>query len=375
LGNISKYAGGAVTGVRNDAIQGLRAIAALLVVITHSVLTLAAKEPTTDPSLQHLAWALGETGVQIFFLISGFIMTITMYAAFGASGASGDFVLRRLMRIVPIYWLATAVYVLKLTLTGVPPTLGDLVRSFAFIPYRNEAGMLQPVYGLGWTLNYEMFFYALFALALLHRRWVGICGLLAVLILLVIGGSAGMTRGCRSWSCNILDFYQGRIILYFGGGVLLALARTRLSQQRLLQRIDVEHAIAFSVVLVGCYGLYASGIFAGGAGPSYTAQALTCVSAAAACALSGESSRSTSVRNLMRELGDASYSIYLTHSFLIGPTARLWGMKFGAGGLVPFTIMMLIGSSLLGILTYRCVERPILRTLKQRLLPIRSVAA
>ena len=151
--------------LRLDTVQGLRATAALLVVVNHSVLTLIEKAGH-DTAYQSVAWMLGSIGVKIFFLISGFIMTVAHHQDFGMHGAPTGFLRRRFMRIVPLYWLATAVYVIKINFQGASTPVADVLRSTAFIPYVNHAGIMEPVYGLGWTLNYEMFFYTIYALSI-----------------------------------------------------------------------------------------------------------------------------------------------------------------------------------------------------------------
>jgi peptidoglycan/LPS O-acetylase OafA/YrhL len=122
-------------------IQALRAIAALSVVLYHIDII-----------------GIGSSGVDIFFVISGFVI-----AKSGSNVDAVQFYSRRLFRIVPIYWIGTilvfgiaivAPHLLKHT----DADLADLIRSLIFIPYLKSSGLAQPVLFLGWTLNYEMFF-------------------------------------------------------------------------------------------------------------------------------------------------------------------------------------------------------------------------
>ena len=86
-------------------LQTARAIAAWLVVTDHALLELSRNAPNNP--VTHLAWSLGSAGVIVFFVISGFIMVHISWESFGKRAASVDFLRRRLIRIVPLYWLAT----------------------------------------------------------------------------------------------------------------------------------------------------------------------------------------------------------------------------------------------------------------------------
>src|ERR1700743_3794055 len=86
-------------------LQALRAIAAWMVIADHALLAVTRGDPSS--SVTSLAWALGDGGVYIFFVISGFIMVHISWNDFGQPGAAQRFMRRRIVRIVPLYWLAT----------------------------------------------------------------------------------------------------------------------------------------------------------------------------------------------------------------------------------------------------------------------------
>ncbi len=126
--------------------------------------------------------------------------------------------------MVPLYWLATT---LVLALAFARPGLlgagtegpGYLVASYLFWPMARTDGAVQPLYSLGWTLNYEMAFYALFALALPLGRRGAVLGVLALLAGLVL---IGQLPG--PWPVP-LAFWSDPIVLEFACGAGLALAR------------------------------------------------------------------------------------------------------------------------------------------------------
>jgi peptidoglycan/LPS O-acetylase OafA/YrhL len=167
------------TTQRNYHIQALRGVAASLVVIDHAL----------GPLVEHgilpawfgpVSFSIGGLGVYTFFVISGFIMINMSYDDFGHLPKAFSFATRRITRIVPTYWMATllafAIYTV-LPLSRHPSWL-DLFESLTFIPYSTgPTADMEPVLGQGWTLNYEMFFYALFAIALILPRRVGLPGL------------------------------------------------------------------------------------------------------------------------------------------------------------------------------------------------------
>ena len=100
----------------------------------------------------------------MFFVISGFVMVHASEPLFGRADGPRLFWLRRLIRIAPLYWAVTSLY---LVLTLLLPDMatshyspGLIAASYLFFPFPREDGTMQPVVGLGWTLNYEMFFYS-----------------------------------------------------------------------------------------------------------------------------------------------------------------------------------------------------------------------
>ena len=296
------------------SLQVLRAVAALCVVCEHSYSTFHARLGLPAP-LQTQFWALSGLGVDLFFAISGFIMMQTSRQAFGRPGASRGFLLRRIWRIVPLYWLMTMVEAAKLWTTGGAITGQDLVLSLLFIPYRNAAGLVHPVLEAGWTLDFEMAFYLVFAAALVLPRRAGVTALLFGLGALVAwGGLAGPQAG-GGVVATLAGFASRPIVLFFlvGIGVWHAWrpgARFRVS------------AGAWTAVLLA---LVAIGVAVGAQDVDRLLwPSLPLVGAILLAALSAPAFRRGGVviRGVVL-LGDASYSLYLTHSFLLGPAGRL----------------------------------------------------
>lgn len=138
------------------SLQLVRALAATAVIICHMRL-----QGTT----------FGQSGVDLFFVLSGYVIAMVTQGGPGPR----KFILDRLTRLVPLYWVVTiALYVILLVKPDYAHSaMADpvwLTKSLLFIPFFKMPGLLQPLLGLGWTLNYEMLFYALVGLVLCWRR-------------------------------------------------------------------------------------------------------------------------------------------------------------------------------------------------------------
>ena len=196
-------------------IQILRAIAAVGVVIFHCVGT--AHHYSSDmESAIFLPFYRGDVGVDLFFLISGFII---YYSTHKNKFGSGDFLARRLKRIIPMYWIATLLFVALIYL--VPSAFkGGVLEArhiltslvFTSVPTGN-----MPIVYVGWSIEYEMLFYIIVALILLcsERVWD----------LVAIGLSALVVVGfltSRSDQYSPLGFVTNPRLLEFVYGVLAA---------------------------------------------------------------------------------------------------------------------------------------------------------
>lgn len=187
--------------------------------------------PGTTDFIPLSAWGWGHLGVDLFFMISGFIMVHTTW---GKPVTPWQFISNRIRRIVPLYWTATLAMIgLALVLPSQFRSLRfdavSVVKSLGFVPFYSlsDPGVVFPVLKPGWTLNYEMFFYLLFALSmLLARRW-RVPSMVALLGCLVgLGYLYAPTNA-------ILSVYTGPKLIEFGFGMVIArwwLARTVVSK-------------------------------------------------------------------------------------------------------------------------------------------------
>lgn len=227
------------TNKNYDGVQALRFFAAFLVVLTHS--TFYASERLL-PGVGF--WPGGATGVNIFFVISGFVMVVSTTELKGLANGWKIFVWRRLVRIVPMYWIATT---LKLTALILIPAvvlhsqldIFHIISSYLFIPTVNVEGEFKPFLAVGWTLYFEMFFYALFALALYLRAnlyyFVG--------TVLVLFASLSMFRTAGLAATMFFD----PIVLQFFFGMLVAATIWRTPVLNRIAKYHPSLPAAFSI--------------------------------------------------------------------------------------------------------------------------------
>ena len=341
-------------------IQALRGFAALCVVLTHAMLESGWR--VADHGVTHYP-SLGEVGVDIFFVISGFIMVVVAAGEFGRNGAPLTFLKKRIIRIVPLYWIMSAILVGVILLF---PTLVEhpvldwryWIKSLFFIPAEHPIeGGLRPLLVVGWTLQYEMLFYALFAFGLLLPRAIGLGVVLSLLTILVAYGLVFEPSGA------ILRFYVNPIMLEFAAGIgigWLYIRNFRLPAVFIyampLAGIVVMAAawwLAFSIELsrVVNFGIPAALVVAGFVLP--------------------RGCETTEAGRLWRALGDGSYAIYLSHLFVLAALAAVLDVSiitewrhhpYSRWLFVPAGLAL---SAFSGWLVYEKIEKPVSRFLRR----------
>lgn len=339
-----------MTLAKSDTLQALRAVAALLVVFDHAILNMV-RQGNLPETLAPVAHRAGAAGVYVFFVISGYIMAATTRDARGPH-AMRDFMLRRALRIAPLYYLATLVYAARLTLGGRLPDTGEFLRSFLFIPYFNDDLILSPILGPGWTLNFEMYFYLVFAVALLFARPIGLAG---IILFFVMSIALGAALGWQDPSVGVFPYFlTNPIIAYFVLGIVVQLLRQHFVQSVVAVAWTRGLGLLALLALAILIAITLPGLWFG-LSMLVVAPALVAVAATGSSTALGRA-EATAVR-----LGDASYSIYLTHSFVVGPLATLYALsRLGAAGAPLFVLACLVACALAGILCYRWVEKPLL---------------
>lgn len=359
------------------SVQALRGIAALLVVLFHLDAMFREGAPRSRDFGDF--WARGFAGVDMFFVISGFIMVYVTQDLTPKLKNAGRFLYARITRIYPLWWVfALLMMAYFYTAYGQPAApdkaSGDgvfpyIAKSFFLLPQAND-----PVLGVGWTLIHEMLFYMLFAAGLLLPRkflpvwlasWAAII-VLASVIWTPVKGHAG----------NLFELITSPINMEFilGAFVALWLSRERAGWTGYIFWIGLAlftTALLFNTpgrgqyfnwVRVAVYGLPCALIILG--------------------AVHLDRLNKLSVPGFLATLGDWSYSLYLSHLLVLLSLKRIWNMsalqgaipdalKWGADGWldnVAYIIVGLVASIIFAGISYHLIEKASLRLLRAKTL-------
>jgi len=342
-----------------QSLQVLRGFAALAVVIHHSVRAVTVNRPPDlvlpTPAIlanTHLV-ELGASGVDVFFVLSGFLMVFIAGPYVEKRKPIWDFIAHRIIRIWPLYVLVTILECLLELKTaahsGVVPFDIRPVRllSVFFVPSFDEKGLLQPIIGPGWTLNYEFLFYFCFAVVLLVMRKNLLAGLTALISVLFLVGMAlpdGSVAHVFLFNGVVFEFVLGAVI----GDLFL--------KDRLLKISGIWFFVLGAIILAGCSpwsddswrfftrGLPAALVFIG---------------------MLRLSDFSAWPKPLLL-LGNASYSIYLIHIIVVYPvTLHIMKASFHHGILLGWSESVAATAGVLssigvGVACYMLVEKPLL---------------
>ena len=337
-------------------IQVLRAVAVLVVTICHAQFEVSriGELPAAVPAAT--LDGLAGFGVQLFFVISGFVMVYSSESLFGTRRGLLIFLERRLVRIVPLYWIVTTIY-LALTLLvtkfdkGYP--FSFVLASYMFVPAARPDGVIEPLVGQGWSLNYEMLFYFVFALTVCNVRRVSVSMVTAVLVAAVAIGQ--MVHPLPF----VISVWTSPLLLYFVFGMWIGL-----TYREGLRLTPVQ---GLSLIGIGCVLLFVEFYWA-----PQTAVFGIAVWAIPALIVAGASLPKPSLKgpfwSPVMMIGSASYALYLFHAIPIRTLfllARWTGFDLQRTTLAYVCAAVLI-SILLAIAIYYLVERPLLKTLRWR---------
>lgn len=282
------------------SVQAIRALAAWLVVFHHfmQVFFNFNYQSTTG----HLLSTRGQVGVDIFFIISGFVIYLS---SAGKPANSPRFLVERIIRIAPAYWLFTLITAGIIYYDSqVMPVYGvsalSLIKSLFFIPTQNPAHFGHyPILPVGWTLNFEMMFYFLFALSLLMGRKYR--GIITTLLVVALGCWAAQT----SW---ISSFYTQPVLYEFLLGIGLAIVFKR----GLLPELKGAWLVVPALVAVGSVAIILCfndqnpyRLFTWGLPGLALVASLICMEPL----FKGH--------RWLKHMGDWSYSVYLTHIIIL----------------------------------------------------------
>jgi peptidoglycan/LPS O-acetylase OafA/YrhL len=349
-----------------EMVQSLRGLAAMMVVLMHFKIFLDPVAPGISSFLGH-----GYLGVDVFFILSGFIIYVS--TAGPDARSSHVFLFRRFCRVVLPAWAAMMVAALVR-----PPHLKDLAYGFFFIPLENA---IPPFFGysfliVAWTLTYELIFYTLFAAVLatpLGRRHRGLCA--SALLLACVCGIQLLQQCCtldpQQGPLVMLkpSYLPGQLVSLLGNPILLEFAVGIFLGWAYLQGV-FQRVSSWMLLVVGPLMFYLTIRFQFVEGHGLTrggplAAAIVCY----ALALQGWWLRRGAMRTAKMSswwpigwacifLGDISYSLYLIHPSIKAAMSRYDGWPTALPAVYGKFALALLVTVLLSTLFYRWIELP-----------------
>lgn len=334
-------------------IQALRFVAAFFVLIAHTTFGVSER---IDPD--YFTWHNGAMGVYMFFIISGFVMMVSSQKLMGQVNGWKIFLKRRLIRIVPMYWLVTTIKLLVVLLIPAVALhssfeIWHTLASYFFIPARNVEGLIRPIHAVGWTLTYEMFFYLVFATMLFLRR----PPLPYMLVFFCILASINyMIQSDEGYPAIVL--YSRPLILYFLMGMLLG--------QLCLKGFRPPVWLSVTMLIIGFVVLFMQPhIETELIWPDFYRWAPPSAFIVSAVAFLEPQLKKFMSKPLLL-LGDSSYSLYLFHPIMVPAIAVLLAKSgFIDPNIAVVLILILMITVCLGI--YLILEKPLTDYLKNHL--------
>ncbi|PIF06901.1 acyltransferase family protein [Candidatus Pantoea floridensis] len=335
-------------------VQALRGLAALSVMLFHFRWNL--NEVTPDLGNRLFGW--GATGVDLFFMISGFVITLSIRRSPSGMFAALQFMKNRALRILPAYYI---ILLITFLLGGAMSTFhyedktANLISAIIFQPiypdhppfYVDDDGM----YGVRWTLNYEMYFYfAMSCMLLFNRKWLAtsmfFLSSLIIVPLYVFGKWTTDPAGYQTTSA-LLGLITNPIILLFLAGMVIGLILPTLNKipasfsAALLTISLLMAAYFFSQGMYLAHGLISSGWL-------YVLILMFTVLS--------EPFIGKYVPTVLIKLGDVSFSLYLIHTMMNGGV----GKRFEDFGIEPgwlrFVLSVVISLGLAWV-SWRFIEK------------------
>ena len=330
------------------SIQYLRAIAAGMVVVYHAL-------TRTLPTATHATFDVGAwaAGVDVFFVISGWIMWTTTA---GRSIGPVAFWRARLLRIVPMWWLALATFWLVLAVESsflaLPPA-GETVKALLFVPYRDSlTGLIAPFLVPGWSLSYEMVFYFVFGVGLFLPTTNARFGFTAMVFAAMV-----MVRGHIGDADPVAFRLTSPLFFEFLAGMMLAAGWARWREAAWLPWAGAAALVVAAMFIVGAsrphYGGWPRIV-------DFGLPAVLMVFGATAF----ERFCDGRPIGLLKRLGDGSYSLYLAHEIV----QHVLG-GFGVASDLPAAAaigVLVVASLVAGLVVHEAIEKPLGAALKRR---------
>ncbi len=333
------------------SLQYLRAIAVILVLLIH----------TSDKSIQYgiglLDFRDGRFGVDIFFVISGFVMYYVSLKKKAGVSSIYSFLKHRLIRILPLYWVLTSIALIIFLIMGENAYHGgeiNIAKSYFLFPTNfPKEKFLIPI---GWTLSYEFYFYFIFAITLFLSKYRATLAIFILTFMVFMGMYIDINK-----KYVLLNFLTNSLLLEFMYGILIVKA------YQLLTFKKVQFSILFMTLFIISYTLYYLKIKTGYRGIDLGIPAMFLVLSIVML----EDKIRNNVSKLMLTIGESSFSIYLIHPFILSASGLVY-KKIGINTILSeqiFIVLMIISSLIAGYITYNLLEKRMTILLRTKYFP------
>lgn len=339
-------------------IQSLRGIAALLVLVHHGA---GVGNKYLDYKYSNNIFSAGWIGVDFFFVLSGFIIFYVHYNDIGQKKKLKPFYLKRFLRVYPIYWVMTIVlsalfFIVPSWGIGYETNIDVIIKSMLLFPQAHD-----PIVNVGWTLVHEIFFYLMFSTLIYFRaRYSSVIA--TVWIIGILLNAIGIVDLKGNFYLNfIFNNYNLEFIFGCVVGYLVLKSSSIRYKSGILLSGTVGLIISWYLLLQGVLQRYHT--------ESMLALGISCTLIVLAAAYTDLNSNLKMPKPLLL-LGDASYSIYLTHFYVF---VFLFKVLKKIEHINPFNKFITVSLSLvivtvLGVLFHITIEKPLLKHLNRKLL-------
>ncbi len=326
-------------------LQAGRAVAAIMVVLFHIEIFIFPDRLYPGQGV-FTPFEIGYAGVEFFFALSGFLMAYIHTRHFGQAERAVPYLKKRVGRIYPTYW---AVLVPLVLMWALVPGIGPDAMGFGQVAY--DLSLLatdgEPLLAVAWTLQFEMFFYLMFMLAIVSKR-IGV-GALAVWFSICF---VALFLPQRPFP---LQFITSEYNLIFLGGMLAAYGFEHMRRGWIWPLFIAGIVLFVGVALAELYGLWPASLalktFVLGSAASLIVAAMA----------AGEAKRGWSAPAFLKSVGDASYSLYLVHMPLMTIGAAVI-VKLGINSWMPMFMMLIIlvfGCIVASLIMHHLIEKPV----------------
>lgn len=338
---------------RIESIQWLRGVAASLVLFDHALGTIVDDGGAPTMAIPNLA-TFGASGVDLFFVISGFVMAQSLAALPCGGGAA--FLKARWLRIVPVFVLMSVLY---LIVSGEPVAWQSMLMTLTVLPVFDGDAYHAPLLWVGWTLGFEFVFYAIVAVAAATPG----AGRAARLLTLSIGAACLGLVVQMPWAP--LRLLANPMLFEFALGVGVWLVLRTAWAKRYATGALVSGIALLAVGIAAGLGVPVNAHYDGAAdGSAGLARAWTwgVPWSLVVVGLVGERA-SGAVGAILRATGDASYATYLIHPAVL----LLAGRYLDLASILPVVAIpsLMLAATVAGLAVHRMVERPLLRAMKR----------